>query len=289
MKKIKNYLKLMRVKHYLKNCLIFLPIIFGQLLFEVELYPKIIASFFAFCLLASMIYIINDMKDMEKDRNHFKKKFRPLASGAVSKKEAYLLLIILFIIVLALIIIFQFNYQAIICLVVYFILNILYSFGLKNIPILDICILASGFLIRLIYGAEIVDITISNWLYLTVMAMAFYLALGKRRNEIIKTNGQTREVLKYYQKEFLDKIMYMCLTLTIVFYALWTTDHLVIERISEHLIWTVPFVIIIVIKYSMNIEGNSDGDPIEVVFEDKILMSLIACYCVVMAGLLYLF
>ena len=124
----------------------------------------------------------------------------------------------------------------------------------------------------------LVEVEISNWLYLTVMSMAFYLALGKRRNELIKTT-ETRDVLKLYTKDFLDKNMYVCLGLTIAFYALWATDITTINNVGSNLLaFTVPLVIIICMKYSLNLEQGKSGDPVEVLVKDKLLMILVAIY-----------
>jgi len=171
-------------------------------------------------------------------------------------------------------------------IIIYVIINLFYSLGLKNIPLLDITILVSGFLIRVLYGGAVIDVEVSNWLYLTVISMAFYLVIGKRRNEIISSKKETRKVLKYYTKEFLDKNMYMCLALAIVFYSLWTMDY---NSGNSMLIWTVPIVILICMKYSMNIELGGDGDPTEVVYEDKILLLLIAIYGISLISCIYLF
>ena len=285
-----EYIKLMRPKHWIKNFLIFLPLIFGGNFFHLESLKSIILAFFAFSFATSVVYIINDIKDKEKDKLHEKKKNRPIASGKVSVRSAVIFAIFLSLIAFG----FQYfatdliahkSYQYIL---VYIVLNIAYSFGLKNIPLVDIAILDIGFLIRILYGASIVNITVSNWLYLTVMAVAFYLGLGKRRNEIRKVGKDSRSVLKYYSQEFLDKNMYMCLSLAIVFYALWTVDPIVVEKSNNLLIWTVPIVILILMKYSMNIESDSLGDPVDVVLSDKILLGLIILYAAYIMCVIYL-
>lgn len=287
---MRNYIKLMRPKHYIKNFLIFFPLVFSGNFFQKELLVSCIMCFFAFCLSASIVYIINDIKDKEKDKLHEKKKERPIASGKVSVKNAIALAILLFLFsyffqVLASNKLFDFSYLYIL---LYIILNIGYSFGLKNIPLLDVAILVSGFLIRVLYGASIVNVEISNWLYLTVISVAFYLGFGKRRNEIKKVGNKSREVLKYYNKDFLDKNMYMCLALTIVFYALWTVDPINVAKASNMLVWTVPFIMLILMKYSMNIENDSYGDPVNVVLEDKTLIIIIILYGITVMSLIYI-
>lgn len=287
---MKNYLKLMRVHHYLKNVLIFLPLVFSQNLFNIDLLSKGIFGFVSFSILSSIVYVINDIQDVEKDRKHSTKCKRPIASGAVSIKEGYILAI--FIAIIGVI----FNYLACglnikswLFAIMYLGFNFAYSMGFKNIPIVDITILVSGFLFRVLYGSAITSIDVSNWLYLTVIAMSFYLGLGKRRNELKNEGSKSRKVLKYYNKDFLDKNMYMFLGLTIVFYSLWCVDPTTIERYKgNNLVWTVPLVMIICMKYSLNVEGESDGDPISVLLNDKILIGLTLIYSIILLIMIYI-
>lgn len=170
----------------------------------------------------------------------------------------------------------------------YFAVNLGYSLGLKHIPFLDIVLLVMGFVLRVIYGAAIVGSSTSAWVYLTVFSLSFYLGLGKRRNELTKTLGNTRKVLQYYSYDFLDKFMYLCLTLAITFYALWSADAQVAAKYgTDKLIWTVPIVIIILMKYSADIESNSYGDPVDVVMHDKALLLLGVLFALVMVFLIY--
>ena len=276
-----NYLKLLRVKHYIKNLLIFIPLFFGERFFDSVCLKNGVLGFIAFCMISSAVYILNDYQDVEKDRKHPTKKDRPLASGRIRKKTALIIMMICIVIASCITILIG-NIPADICLLLYFVLNVAYSMGLKNRPIIDIVILASGFVIRVFYGGFVTGIPISNWLYLMVITVSLYMGLGKRRNEL-RRQTDTREVLKYYTYPFLDKNMYVCVTLAIVFYALWT-----IEMPDPRLIWTVPLVIIILLCYSFDIEGNSDGDPVEVILHDKILLLLLAAYAVCIFVLLYI-
>ena len=285
---MKHYLKLMRPHHYIKNILIFAALACsGQLFDPAKLIPGCL-GFAAFCLISSVVYIINDIRDVEKDRNHPTKCRRPIAAGTVSVKNAWILAAVL---ILVAIVCngFVFNPVSTLLLVLYLVLNLAYSFGLKNIPIVDISILVAGFLIRVLYGAMVTGIVISNRLYLTVIALSFYLALGKRRNEL-KQHGdsQTRKVLKSYPVAFLDKGMNMCLTLAIVFYSLWSMADSTVAAYGQHLVFTVPIVLLIVMKYSLNIEGESDGDPVEVLLHDKVLLGLCLVYFCAMFLILYL-
>ena len=284
---IKNYIKLMRPKHYLKNGLILAPLFFSK---EINILNKIIDvlfAFLAFSLISSTIYIINDTMDAEKDRQHPKKCKRPIASGQISKKNAIIFSILLFILS------FTFHYFgnrnklfsiSTIYLISYFFINLSYSLGLKNKPILDLVLLSAGFLLRVLYGGEITDVPISYWLYLIVITFSFYMGFGKRRGELeIKGDKNTREVLKKYSYEFLDKKMSIFMALTLVFYSLWTVDKKTTDVVGSDLfIWTVPLVIIIFLRYSYVIElGESDGDPVEVLLSDKVLISLVIVYILV--------
>lgn len=286
---MKAYLKLMRVHHYIKNMLVFAALLCSGQFFEVAKLLRGLSGFAAFCMVSSCVYILNDMRDIEKDRCHPTKCKRPLASGEVSIARGKILLVVL-VIFAFLFNQIAFSIYASILLLLYFGLNVAYSYGLKNQPIVDISILVSGFLIRVLYGAIITDIVISNWLNLTVIAMSFYFALGKRRNELKKMSGdETRAVLKFYPESFLDKNMYMCLALANVFYALWSMDKTTVAHYqNESLVWTVPLVLLITMKYSMDVEGESDGDPVEVLVHDKMLIALCLIYAAIMFGILYL-
>lgn len=148
---MKKYIKLIRVKHYIKNLLIFLPIIFSQRITDITALTKTLITFILFCISTSIIYVVNDIKDIDKDRNHPKKKNRPLASGKISIKQAIKVIIILSIILIfGMVIFFRNNAYVMAIILVYIIMNMLYSMKLKNIPILDITILATGFLIRVV-------------------------------------------------------------------------------------------------------------------------------------------
>ncbi len=289
---IKQYLKLLRVKHWLKNILVFLPLFFSKNIFNGPIILKGIIAFFIFSFVSSVIYIINDINDIELDRNHPTKKERPLASGKISVKIAIILITILLLIIATLTIYLYNSANNILIIVIpvlYLILNIAYSLKLKHIPIIDVAILVSGFVFRVYYGGSVCDIEISSWLYLMIMFGSFYLGFGKRRNELKQNNlNNTRKVLKYYNKEFLDKNMYLSLSLAIISYSLWCVDPITKLNISsDYLILTIPLIMIIFQKYSLIIEGDSDGDPIEVILNDKILILLIFIYIFIMSCIIY--
>lgn len=285
---MRDYLQEMRVHHYIKNLLVFAPLVCsGQFLAQDKLLPSVYA-FLSFCFISSAVYFINDIRDIAKDRNHPVKRNRPIAAGKIPVRAAVCFAGIL----IALAILFNclcFRLPATALLILYFLLNLGYSFGMKNIPLLDIAILASGFLIRAMYGSVVTGIEMSDWLYLVILSAAFYLGFGKRRNELKRQGDEdTREVIRKYSFSFLDSNMYICMALVFVFYALWALDAKTIEAYhGSRLVWTVPLVMLIFMKYSMTVEGNSDGDPVEVLIHDKALIGLCVLYLLLMVALLY--
>lgn len=284
---MKEYMKLIRIKHYTKNLLIFLPIIFSRNLLEVDLLTNVIFGFVLFCLTASIVYIFNDIKDIESDKLHPQKCKRPIASGKITKKQAIFIIIILAIVTMEIALTKFANNLEIICiLLIYVGINIAYTIKLKKIPIVDIFILAMGFLIRVIFGATLISVQLSNWLYLTILSISFYMGMGKRRNEMIKVsdNEETREVLKYYNKNFLNENMYMFLALAIVFYSLWCVD---MSNKFQYIMYTIPLIMFLAMQYSLAIEKGTHGDPVEVILENKKLVIGILISIVLIIVLIY--
>lgn len=261
----------MRVKHYIKNFLILLPLIFSGNLRNREAVLSCAAGFFAFSLASSAVYILNDIADVEKDRAHPVKRNRPIAGGAVSVKNAALCGVLCLcgagpLLTLG-------RRSGALCVLAYLALNVLYSFSLKNRAFWDVTILASGFFLRLLYGAVLTGVSISGWLYLTVISISFYMALGKRRNELRKSGTDSRAALQFYTPEFLDKNMYMCVCLANVFFSLWAMDA------GGKMLAAAPMVLLLSMRYSYDIEREeSHGDPVDIILRDRaILLGGLAC------------
>jgi len=287
MRYIKLLWKLLRLHHWIKNLLVFFPLFFSINLFDISLVTNAVLGFVFFSLASSIIYIFNDIRDIEKDRLHAVKRNRPLASGAIPVRNAVisaavLSLVLITSLVVSVIFLPLFGFMPTGLLLLYILVNLGYSLGLKNIPIIDIAILAAGYVIRVFFGALIVGVEVSVWLYLVIITAAFYLGMGKRRNEIIGNESGKRESTPFYSVNFLDKNMYVCLTLCVVFYALWSIDTVIV--------YTIPLVIIILLKYSLNIEKNkdTDGDPVSVLLKDKILLLLCGIYIICLFCIVYI-
>lgn len=285
---VKNYLKLLRVKHYIKNLLCFFPLFFSNQIGDPRLFVQCSLGFLEFSLVCSAIYIINDIRDIARDRAHPTKRNRPLASGAVSKKQAYTLVGFLLAAAAAVICFEAHPLAPTVCVVIYVIVNLIYSFGGKNQPVLDIILLSVGYPLRVFFGGFLIQTNVSSWLFLTVVCVSLYLAIGKRYGELTglqqnrETVGATRPVLQRYSAEYLGSQMYLFLGLSIVFYALWA-----IEK-SEALVYSTPIVLCIIMRYNFTISGKGSGDPVEMIFSDKLLIALILVFASVVTCILYL-
>ena len=285
MKKLKAYVKLLRVKHYIKNGLVLLPLVFGGQILKADSLIHAALGFLSFCLVSSAVYILNDIQDVEKDRQHPTKCKRPIANGAIPVPTAWVVWCICLALAIGIGVLVQQPLYSYIALLVYFVLNVGYSMAWKNVPLLEIAILGSGFLIRLLYGSLVTGIPVSGWLFLTVISISFYLGFGKRRNEWRMQqkmhSSDTRKVLEAYTESFLNRSMEMFLCMSIVFYALWAVNH-----DSQILLWSVPLVMLAALRYSMDVEGmDASGDPIEMIYGDKMIWLLgILSAAVIMFG-----
>lgn len=274
--KLKYVIKQLRVKHYVKNGLVFLPLFFSGLLSNISAVTYAISGFISFCLIASFVYVINDLADAKNDRKHSKKRKRPIACFMIKSYEAILMIVLLFAGSITLnILTFGVNYWLLSLIFGYAIINLLYSFALKNIPIVDAFILALCYLIRVLFGGMLIGVGVSKWLYLTILCGALFMAFGKRRNEIRQELNNTRKVNKFYNNSFLDKNMYISMAMCLVFYSLWATSlEFIWTQFNKFLLLiTIPLIYFIMMKYSLDIEQNkNNGDPIDVLFKDIVLI-----------------
>lgn len=281
---MRAFIKLLRLKHSVKNVLILLPLFFGGQILAVDLLIRTLFAVVSFTCACSFVYIVNDLWDIEKDRLHPVKCKRPLASGEVPVMIGIIIAVAMIFFSYIFLFIGRFCVKAWICLSIYVGMNILYSVRLKTIALVDIAILTSGFVIRIIFGSAVTGIPISDWMYLTIFAASLFMALGKRRNELKKLEGlQTRAVLKKYNYAFLDKCMYVSMALALMFYSLWTIS----EYPNTLMIATIPIVVFICLLYSLIIEGESHGDPVEVILSSPMLIALSVCWMMLVGYCLY--
>jgi decaprenyl-phosphate phosphoribosyltransferase len=268
------YLTLLRPKDWAKNLFLFIPLFFSGDFFHWDLYPKLILGFIAFSLVASSIYIINDYRDIEDDKKHPEKKTRPLASGKVSKLAALIICILLLILGFA--IAFFIRDKFLFVLGIYFILNLAYSFGLKTIPILDIIIVAIGFVLRIKSGAVIAMIGLTEWLNIMVFLLALFMAIGKRRDDVLlklSSGTDMRKSIKGYNLEFLNVVLALVCAVIVVAYFMYTMSPDVIRRMGTYrLYYTCLFVLAGILRYLQIIFVHSAaGSPTRILYKDRFI------------------
>lgn len=260
---LKIYYKLLRIPQWIKNFLIFVPLIFSLHLFDQSYVNLSLLGFMIFSFVSSSIYIINDLIDINEDKAHPVKKFRPIPAGLISKSKAVVIAAILAVISFSLLP-FTNPYFSI-TVFSYFAITVLYSAGLKNIVILDVFTIAAGFILRILGGAFIINVEISSWLMLTTMFISLFLAVMKRRSELKHTSRDetptTRKVLAHYSTEFIDQMSTVTSAGVIICYALYTVSQRTVSIFkTEHLIYTTPFVVFGIFRYMYLVYIGKKGE-----------------------------
>jgi 4-hydroxybenzoate polyprenyltransferase len=268
---IKAMLKAMRPRQWVKNIIIFAAVVFDRKIGYPSALLATLAGFGLFSLTASAVYLINDIMDVENDRAHETKRHRPIASGALPVPAAWALAVVLLGVSLPLAYLLAPAFSFL--LLGYFILNLSYSAWLKHIPILDVLILASFYVIRVAAGVTIIQVErFSPWLYIATTFVALLMGIGKRRTELVKAeaNGNaTRKVLQSYTLSYLDNLLMIVLTITIVTYSLYTFSA---PNLPENHVTmlTIPFVIYGVFRYLYLLQVENRGEaPEEIVLTDR--------------------
>jgi 4-hydroxybenzoate polyprenyltransferase len=272
------YLALIRPKDWAKNLFLFVPLFFSGRLFEWELYPLLVLGTIAFCFAASSIYIINDYRDIEEDKKHPVKFKRPLASGAVSRGSAIVLCILLFAGALAAG--YSVSYKFLFIVALYLALNLAYSFGLKTIPILDIIIVATGFVLRIKGGAVIAKVGLSEWLTIMVFLLALFMAIGKRRDDVLlklSSGTDMRKSVKGYNIEYLNVVLGLVCAVIVVAYLMYTMSPEVVNRMGTHrLFYTCLPVLAGIMRYLQIIfVQDASGSPTGILYRDRFIQAAI--------------
>lgn len=268
-----------------------MPLFFVGQFSNIPLLTQAALAFVAFSLSASAIYILNDYRDIAEDRLHPKKKNRPLASGDISPKQGLVLMGVLFIAGLSLMSYLSFTAAAFLCF--YLVLNIAYCFKLKHIAILDICIIAIGFVLRLFVGSGVTDIALSKWIVIMTFLLALFMALAKRRDDVLlflDTGKKMRKVIDGYNLQFIDAAMMIMASVVIVAYLLYTTSIEVAQRMqTESLYITALFVIVGVMRYlQIAFVEQDSGSPTKIVLKDTFIKLTIAAWLSSFVWIIYL-
>ena len=286
---LRHFAALLRCDQWIKNTFVFIPAFFAARLWEGAIFWRVGLAFVAFCFLSSVIYILNDTVDRKRDRQHPKKRDRPIASGAVSLREAAIVAIILLIFVILLS--WQAGGMLWIVLSSYLVINLFYSYWLKHIALLDISLIALGFLLRIFAGAVVVDIPVSRWLIVLTFLLALLLAFGKRRGEFNTQSGKTttRPSLEGYNLVFINQAMVFLAAVIVVAYLMYTISDEVVQRIgSEDIYFTTFFVILGLLRYlQLALVYEQVESPTKVLFRDHFIQVLLLLWILSFGYLLY--
>jgi len=278
---IKQIFILLRPHQWVKNLFVFAPLFFS-FNYSTEKISSAAAGFIFFCMAASSIYIFNDYHDIEDDRQHPEKKERPLASGKVNRITAISFMIILLSLSLTGAVLLSLEYASIVAS--YLVMNILYTLKLKHISILDISIIATGFVLRIFAGAVIIDVNPSMWIVLVTFLLALFLALAKRRDDCLLAGEgmKTRKSIDGYTLEMINLTMIFMATLTVVSYIMYTISNEVITRFgSGKLYLTTAPVIIGILRYmQITFVEEKSGSPTKIVLKDRFLQSVIIIWLI---------
>ena len=281
-------LKTMRPKQWTKNVFVFGALVFDQKLFDLNAFFSALNGFILFCIISGAVYIINDIVDAEKDRLHPQKKFRPIASGEFNIRAAIISAILLPCIAIP----FSFWLHALFGWLVslYLVLQLAYSFRLKEIVIIDVLAIAAGFVIRVGAGAVLVEVArFSPWMYVCLTLLWLFLGFGKRRQELVLLKGdakQTRVTLDDYSIQLLDQIIAVVAASTIMAYALYTFSAPQLPD-NNAMMLTIPYVIYGIFRYFFVIHIGNGGDPSEVLLEDRPLQLTIVLWGLTVVVILY--
>ena len=295
---MKQIIILLRPHQWLKNLFIFTPVFFNGRILEQGYLLTALVVFLAYCLTASGIYCFNDIYDVEADRLHPKKRFRPIASGAVSKTVGYMMMILCIVVSLAVVAFYSWPDESArlkICgvLVFYVIMNIAYCVYLKQKPIVDVFMIAVGFVLRIFAGGFATGIVLSHWLVLMTFLLALFLAFAKRRDDVVmfeETGKIARKNIVRYNLSFMNQTIGIVASITMVCYVMYTVSTEVMERFhSSYVYMTSIFVLAGIIRYlQVTIVDVRSGSPTKVLMHDKFIQACIVCWILAFVSIIYL-
>jgi len=281
----------LRPKQWTKNLLLFAGVIFSQRLFYTSDLIRSIAAFILFCAISGGLYLANDIKDLNNDRAHPLKRSRPLASGQLALFPAIITAVVL--IPVSLVFCFQLSVSFGWVALSYVLLSLCYSFLLKHLVILDVMVISLGFVLRAVAGAVVVNVSISSWLLVCTIFLALFLALNKRRHELVLLGDEAkkhRKNLMEYSPFLLDLMITMVSACTLMAYALYTKSDETIQKFgSRNLVFTLPFVIYGIFRYLYLVHQKGlGGSPEQILLKDKELIIDILLWILVTAFFIYL-
>ena len=286
-----NILKILRPHQWVKNTFIFIPLFFGGSLFDMADWTSSLVAFVAFSFAASAIYSINDIVDVEADKKHPKKCKRPIPAGLVSKRQASLLAIILAIAALALPFLLN-NWMLSVVIALYLAMNLCYCIRLKHYAIIDVCLVALGFVMRIVAGGVATDIVLSRWIVMMTFLLTLFLSFAKRRDDVLimnETGMAPRKNTSRYNLTFINQAITITGGVMLVCYIMYTVSPEVIERFnSPNLYMTSFFVILGLLRYiQLTVVDERSGEPTRLVLSDRLIQLIIAGWIISFAIIIY--
>ncbi len=280
----------MRPKQWIKNLFGLTPIMYSKNVFVFPLNIKVFMAFLLFCMVSGCVYIINDVADVEKDKVHPRKRQRPIASGAISHSKALGAAGV--VLILSLIGGYIISNQLLAILAIYFLMNLTYSIVLKHVVLLDVFVIAIGFVLRVVGGGVAINVELSSWLLLCTLFIALFMALCKRRQELVlldKEASNHRTILGEYSPYFIDQLIAVVTASTLVSYALYTmSENVLLKFGNNNLKYTVPFVLYGIFRYLFLVHQKDKGEsPTEIMLSDVPILVNMGLWFLVVSIVLY--
>jgi decaprenyl-phosphate phosphoribosyltransferase len=290
---LKSFLLMLRPTNWIKNGFIVFPLVFSHNLFHQEKFSAIFISIVAFSFLSSTVYIINDIIDKDADRLHERKSKRPIASGEISIFTALLSASFLGLIAFSIVFFFN-NLSTALIFILYFVLNLLYCFWLKRINLIESFVIPFNFILRILVGCFSISVVPSSWILAVTFFVSLFLTFIKRKSELQVVDFESnkhRAVLSGYTVELLNIYIFMCATITVVTYMLYTLESPTLSTVSSNrLFYTSPLVLLGLLRFiqlSYNGTYSKEGDPTILIFKDRFLQSIVSVWILLIIGLLY--
>ena len=288
-----KYIKLLRPSNWIKNLIIILPAFFAGKILSLG-YTELLnlsVTIFAFCFSSSMVYVINDILDEVEDRAHPQKLKRPIACGAVSIKQAYMVISVLAALILATLFFFLPN-QVDYYILTYIILNLFYCFGMKKFAIIDVSSISLGFVFRVLAGGEASSTLTTHWIIILIFLLMFSIALAKRRDDLVlslNSNDVYRKSQSGYTIQFIDIAKTISFTVTLVAYIIYSVSNDVIERMGSNYVYITSFPVFLgIMRYiQLTVVHNKSGSPVDLFLKDKMLIAIILLWVITFTFILY--
>lgn len=291
---MKNLFRLIRPKQWIKNLFVFLPLFFGGVVFQPETFTYGLLVFCAFSLAASSIYCFNDIADVEADRRHPVKCHRPIASGAIGMGKAYVLMVFLATIGACFIVALPYEIMKKVGIIIggYYVLNLAYCARLKNYAILDVCIIAFGFVLRIMAGAVAGGVHPSQWILLMTFLLTLFLSFAKRRDDVLRMNetGEApRKNTSRYNLEFINTAITITGSITLVCYIMYTVSPEVVKNFhTSYLYLTSIFVLIGLLRYiQITMVDQKSGDPTKIMLRDRFIQFIVVAWFAAFLFIIY--